>query len=80
MRNAAKTSRGDLQDGCTELDARGLRCEVGERRHGIGAIGFGGPDGVIAHGLCPEYQFDRDVEAGSGVADVDAEFHVVSSR
>jgi len=64
-----------LHDGRAQLDALGQRAQPGQRRHGVGAVGFGRPDGVDAQPVGLTYQFKREFHFSGGVAEHKSKTH-----
>src|SRR5207248_532251 len=69
---------GHLEDPGAELDLGCLPGEPAEHGGGVGAVGLGGPDGVVSQplGLLDDVELVGGAEAQAPVADVDAELHV----
>jgi len=70
-------ARGDLKDACPELDARRAGGQPGERRGGVGAVGLGGPQRVVAEPLrgLGDLQARLGRHAEAPVADHHPELH-----
>ena len=72
---------GHLEDRRAELDARGRLREPGEDRGGVGAVGLGGPDRVVAEPLRLQHEVELLLRGHpqAPVTDVQAEPHLKGS-
>ena len=68
---------GELHDAGAELDAAGLSGEERERGDGVAAIGFRGPDAVVAELLGALDAFDRQFHLGARISDRQSQSHGV---
>ena len=74
-RGIGRRAGGDLHDAGAQADALRHRGEIRQRGDGVGAVGLGAPDGVVAELLGLLHQGDGNVEMGGGIADGQAELH-----
>jgi len=70
---------GELHDAGAEFYPLGVGGQERERRHRVGAVGFGRPHGIVAQLLGALHELHGDIEGGTGIADGEAELHLVSS-